>query len=42
MCAYDGWASYIEVNTSRQEVLDPVREGFSLNFELAIKGRVIM
>jgi hypothetical protein len=42
MCAYDGWACYIEVHTPRLEVLDPVREGFTLNFELAIKGRVIV
>jgi hypothetical protein len=41
MSAYGGWARSIEVHASRSEVLDPVGKVFSLQFEPAIKGRVI-
>jgi hypothetical protein len=41
MCAYGGLTCLTEVDASRWEVLDSVREGFSLKFESAIKGRLI-
>jgi hypothetical protein len=41
MCAYDGWACSIKVHAFKWEVLHLVREFFSLNFELAIKTKVI-
>jgi hypothetical protein len=41
MCAYGGCACSIEVHASRSEVLDPIREVFSLKLEPATKGRVI-
>jgi len=41
MSAYGGCACSIEVHASRSEVLDPIREVFSLKLEPATKGRVI-
>jgi hypothetical protein len=41
MRAYDGWECSIKVHASKWEVLHLGREFFSLNFELAIKIKVI-
>lgn len=36
MCASDGWACFMELYTSRWEVIDQVREVFGLKFEPAL------
>lgn len=41
MCPYDGWACSTEVHTSRWELLNPVREFFSVWGLNLHKGRVI-